>query len=805
MDTTAHPPTRELTGTHPVVEDEPPPRRVRRPVDAVRLVALGIALAGFLLVASVATGTTTGLDEDIDQAAGRLPGVLAGLVNLLASGTLLLVPVAVAVALLLRREVRLLTDALLAAILAALATAVLAAGLRAGAPPELLRVLTGTSSGDGTTPVTPGIAVLSAYLTGAGLTGQGRDRLAMASWTLTAVTAIGLIGAGTTTAAAALTGFLLGRMSGITVRFVRGVPNVRPYGEEVLAAVRRAGLSPVELRRVESTDEDTYREYAVIDAAGRRFDARVLDRDRLGAGWFYRFYRLISVSGPAARRTVLSLRQAVDREALLCYAVAQAGVNSPRLVAVADAGPNAALLLNEHLHATPLEALPAERVDDAVLARLWRQVTMLHSHRVAHRGLAGAAVQVDADGQPWLTELRNGEVAATDLQLRLDVAQLVATTGLVVGPDRAVAAAVTALGADEAAAAVPVLQPVALNRTTRARLRKERALLPALRKGLLGAAPHAEPTPVRLERLRPRTVLSLVLGSVAAYLVLTQLGQVDVVELLQSADWVWVAAALVISLGTYLGAALSLQAFTPGTLRFLRTLWVQVASSFVNLVTPPAVGNVALNARYLQRQDIPTGIAVASVGLTQVSGFVVTLLLLIGCGLATGANTESQLVPSRTALIIFGVVVAAALLVLLVPAVRQRVLARVMPTLRNVLPRLLDMVQEPKRLAAGLGGNLLISVCYALALDACLLAFGASVPVLTVVIVYLAGSAVGSLAPTPGGLGAVEAAISAGLTAAGVEGGVAISATLLFRTLTYWLRVPPGWVAFQALQRRQII
>ena len=71
--------------------------------------------------------------------------------------------------------------------------------------------------------------------------------------------------------------------------------------------------------------------------------------------------------------------------------------------------------------------------------------------------------------------------------------------------------------------------------------------------------------------------------------------------------------------------------------------------------------------------------------------------------------------------------------------------------------------------------------------------------------VYLTGSAVGSVVPTPGGLGAVEAALSAGLTAAGLPGATAVSAVLLFRILTFWLPVPVGWAALSYLQRKDAL
>src|SRR5207237_4169735 len=129
------------------------------------------------------------------------------------------------------------------------------------------------------------------------------------------------------------------------------------------------------------------------------------------------------------------------------------------------------------------------------------------------------------------------------------------------------------------------------------------------------------------------------------------------------------------------------------------------------------------------------------------------------------------------------------------PAGRRVLRARVSPTLGQVLPRLLDVAQQPVKLARGIGGALLLSLSYILCLAACVGAFSRSVPVASIAVVYLTGSAIGSIMPTPGGLGAVEAALTAGLTAAGVPGAVAVSSVLVFRLVTFWLSVLFGWSA----------
>ena len=117
----------------------------------------------------------------------------------------------------------------------------------------------------------------------------------------------------------------------------------------------------------------------------------------------------------------------------------------------------------------------------------------------------------------------------------------------------------------------------------------------------------------------------------------------------------------------------------------------------------------------------------------------------------------------------------------------------------------MEIAQRPRKLAMGFGGAISLTLTYILCLSACVAAFGGSVPIAKIGVVYLTGATLGAIIPTPGGLGTVEAALIAGLTAAGVPGAVAISAVLLFRLLTFWLPVPVGWVALNFLERRHAL
>ena len=58
--------------------------------------------------------------------------------------------------------------------------------------------------------------------------------------------------------------------------------------------------------------------------------------------------------------------------------------------------------------------------------------------------------------------------------------------------------------------------------------------------------------------------------------------------------------------------------------------------------------------------------------------------------------------------------------------------------------------------------------------------------------VYLGASLLAAAAPTPGGLGAMEAALVAGFTAIGMDGAIAVATVLSYRLATYWLPILPG-------------
>jgi uncharacterized protein (TIRG00374 family) len=783
-------------------------RRIRKPADLLRCTLSCIEIVALALAGVAASATTAAVQADIVGATRQVPASLLQVARPLALIALYILPAALAVQLLARRQFRRLAESVATGVLAAGVTQIVNVLLSREPASRLYDAITmarpGASQLASYVPaLDPALAGLVAYATMVGLVGRPAWRNAL--WVAVGVYSVVHVGVLHTPLLTLLITVIAGRAIGLAVRYVAGSTSERPGALAIATALRAAELPVRAIRRIRTngTAESGSRHYAVTTAEGA-LDIVVFDRDQQAAGLFYRIYRSVRLLGPVSRSAPVSVDRVVERRALLSYAAEDAGVPTPRLRALVRVGPEAAVLAFEHHDGTTL-AGRNPGCSDEELKQIWDAVGKLHARRVTHRGLTADRILFTGDGRAMLLDPGDGDVAASDLQIRLDVAQLLAELTLYVGPDRAASLAREQESANELVAVVPLLQPVVLARSTRKALRRHRDLLPTLRTTLLAAVPGVEVAPVRLERIRLRTLLTMVAGAAAVYLLAGELARASLGSTLREVNWQWGIVALALSASTYVGATISLTGFVADRLSFFRTLLVQVAGSFITLVTPAAVGGAALNIRYLQRRKIPAAVAAASVGVAQVVAFVLHIVLIVVFAAIAGSSAKEHIQPPRWAWFVLAGLVVLALAVLAVPAGRRALRARVSPTLGQVLPRLLDVAQQPVKLARGIGGALLLSLSYILCLAACVAAFGRSVPIASIAVVYLTGSAIGSILPTPGGLGGVEAALTAGLTAAGLPGAVAVSAVLLFRLLTFWLPVPFGWAAMSYLEREQAL
>lgn len=590
----------------------------------------------------------------------------------------------------------------------------------------------------------------------------------------------------------------IGYLIGAVVLLVFKSPDRRPRASEVAHALVAHGIDCVALERAETTKDDDRFFIATLADGARRF-VKVRTAEERAAEVLYRLYRMVKLRGFGDERPFASLRREVEHEAAVALTAAAAGVRTPQLRRVVEIAPGALAIVLDAVTGSTVESAPD--ISDESLAATWRELGTLRGARIAHRHLSPANLAYD-DGGPWILDFGFAELTASDGDLAGDIAQLLATLAPVVGASRSVRSAVDVLGPETVATAGPRLQEAALSTTTMAALKAHKGLLEELRTELLERTATAPFELEKLERVNVRTVVMAVTLGLAFYFLIPQLAEVDLGDLV-GASWEWFPLVVFFSLLTYVGATIALMGAMPERLRFTPTLMAQIAASFFNRIAPAKVGGIAANIRYLQKSGIDPPVAIAGVGLNNLAGIIthVSLLAIFVTTAGRSATDVISLPGADTVVVVLAVVLAAAGLVMVLPFGRRLWLRRVWPILVKSLSGMGHVARNPAKLLMLFGGSFAITMSYAFALWYAIAAFGGGIGFVATTAVYLTGSALAQAAPTPGGIGAAEAALIAGLTAFGLEAAIAVPAVFLYRLATFWLPVLPGYLSYKRLER----
>jgi len=307
-------------------------------------------------------------------------------------------------------------------------------------------------------------------------------------------------------------------------------------------------------------------------------------------------------------------------------------------------------------------------------------------------------------------------------------------------------------------------------------------------------------------RITRRAYLQVLVLAVALYVFVPQLSEFGhSLQLLPQIRLGWLLAAAGVFVLTFAVAAMVYQALSTERLRFGTTYLVQLASAFTNRLLPAGLGAMSLNERYLHRQGHKHSHATAIIAANQALGFaslctLVVLLAVFG-RLPTSNFVAFHLEVWYVAAAICAVAAGWSLLKVFSPRIRQTLVN----FLRDNYRSLRFFLSRPWQFISAFAWALAITVSYAICLYLVLRSCGVALAFPKVLLVYIGGSAISAVAPTPGGLGAVEAALVAGLTSFGVESSQALLVTLTYRLVTFWLPIIPGYLTFRyLLAQRQL-
>lgn len=787
-----------------VVLFDPPPTRQRWAAPDILRLLIGLGLVGVaFLAASFADETIAGIEDDVVSGIGRMPDRLEAAVIGTAQIIATFVPLVVVGVVMWKRRWRLLLTFWLASIIASLLASAVVSALGE-------RIVTGSSglvadpdrllvASD--FPTTTFLASAVAMVTIGVTYVPRRWRRAAWSW-IVVLLVLRFLGPGQPPLdiwVAVAIGVVVGSVLLLTL----GSPNVEPSPIVILTALREVGLDPVEVRRWD--DSGSRMIYDTVERDGSRTFVKLRTPDDRSWDLLTRLYRAIRLRSSEVARPFSTLKRRVEHEALALRTVRDGGTRCPRVIGVGVTPGGAAFLVEEYVAGVRLSDLPTERFDDDLLSSVFQLVRAVHSTRTAHHNLTLDNMICADDGHVWLVDYDETELAADRRERARDIAELLVALSLVVGPERSVAVGIDELGEQDVAASLPLIQPLALSRSLGQSIKRERNLLDRIRSEIHDRT-GADDVPLeQLARVRPRTLVMIVAGTLAFYSLLPQFGNLgDTIDAFGDVRWGWMPALLAAALAYFVFATVSFLGSVAQPMPIAASVRSQVAAGFAQLVGPASAGKMALAGRFLQRNGLTPAEASASVALNTVAGVVTHLLLMAGFfAWAGGGSVGGVSLPSvGTLLLVAGVAVALLGVALAVPAVRRTVIRPVIDGLRAAAGYLATVLRSPVRVAALLGGSSLITLSYLLALVFAVEAFGGGIAIAQIGAAYLGAAAIANIAPTPGGIGPLEAAMIAALTGFGLEAGVAISAVLTFRLGTFWLPILPGWFTFMWMERR---
>ena len=607
------------------------------------------------------------------------------------------------------------------------------------------------------------------------------------------------------TVSSVIGGLAIGATAAATIQLIFGSGLGIPSRARIIAAVREADIDvdDIEFLAVQPVGASLVQAQL---ASGDRALVKVFGRDASDAAIAARVWRAMWYRDNN-RSLLATSEQLAEHESLMMLACERAGAPTPKLVAWSRASTDDTVMIMEWVEGPRLAELGPDEIDDQRLDRTWEMLAGFHNAGIAHGGIDRQQLVVN-DDRAVLVDLSTARILADHPSRLADAAQLLVTTAVAVGSERAIAAARRNLDDDHLVEVLSQLQAPALPRQLQQDAKAAKVKISALRNDVAEKLDTEPPDLVQLQRVSWGSVAMAALTLFAASSLITSLTDIGIDTIatqMSEAIWVWVVIALLMAQLTNIGEYFSLVGVVGFPVPFGPTMMFRYALSFISLAVPSEAGAIAMNIRYQQKLGVPPAAAVAQGPLLTIfsKGFDVILLLITAKFIGEAIDTDEIDLGPVVQLITIVVVVAivATIVVFAVPKLRSRML----PHLKEGFTAVKGSLTDPERLLKITAGTLLQKILFALTLAAAVAAYGHSLRFGEAVFVNTAVSLFVGLMPVPGGIGVAEAALTAGLIAVGIPEEAAFAAALTHRIVTAYLPPVFGWWASRWLAERDYL
>jgi len=299
-----------------------------------------------------------------------------------------------------------------------------------------------------------------------------------------------------------------------------------------------------------------------------------------------------------------------------------------------------------------------------------------------------------------------------------------------------------------------------------------------------------------------KVILLCLVGILAARVFLPQMDMLaDCLRTLEQANpWLLIIAALFYFTGIPV-LAIQFTALSFKKLLFPLTLRVQAATMFVNKLVPQGVGTITLNVFYFIKKKHTPSEATAVVtmnAITSTTAYIILIILaLMYSDISIGGIFDKIHFDLNVSLLLIICLIGIGITLLNVTGLKKRIT----DTWKALKQNLSTYKQRPKAILVSTVFNGIGTSLNILALITCAKAIGVDITFADALLAYTFGNFAATFVPTPGGLGSAEMGIYSGLLLTGLAAPEAMSVTLLYRFVSYWLPILPGYYFFSSLKK----
>lgn len=570
---------------------------------------------------------------------------------------------------------------------------------------------------------------------------------------------------------------------------------------------RRLSVLHLDIKSVEraSVDARGSTPFFIHLQDGSKVFVKVIDTSNNVADWLFKISRKILYRRLEDESPFLTPKRQLEHEAYVAGLALANNIRTPSIIGIFHVKEDMWGMAQRMIVGTSLDKFDPQLVDKKLLTAIWQQVAQLHKTNIIHRDLRAANIFIDAQKMPWIIDFGFSEASVSSRQFHRDTVELIASLSCIVDPELVIQTASDVIGNEELKRAIPYVEYASLSGATTKLLKQSKGKIERIRVQLIKVTGTKQVAKVKISRLSMRTLLYIAVIGIALYVLIPQLPEFNAsIDSLKHSSPNFIALAILCSVLTYPAAAAVYTIISIYPIRYLRTLLINVATSFTSRLLPASSGALATEARYLNKSGYTPVEAGSLVALNNLIGLMGHMLILfVIAGLTKTSFSSIVTVPvSRKALFIALIIVILLIVVVIAVKKLRRKAIKILVDLKNDLSKLLH---EPGRFFFALLFAMTITTLYASALYFCAQAVGHPISVLQAFFVLTVGVTAASITPTPGGIGGAEAGLVAGFVSIGVDSGTALSISLIYRLITFWLPILPGFFAFHFASKKEYI